>query len=554
MKTPRLVAVPLDDRPVNHQALAQLAGVAGVRVSLPPRRLLGRFRKPGDCERLREWLESQLPGADGAVLSLDMLCYGGLVASRAGDVSQDEAIGRLYAVKRSLYRARVPAVASSVLLRQSTTVSDAASLARWKRLFELMGLPDSKRAAALAAETDPSMTAEIRNHLACRARNHAVNRHALELCATGIFDYVAILKEDCSPEGVHRLEEAELLALRARIGIESRSALEPGADEGGMLLLARMALRAFRLTPAVSLTFTPDHLSSVVPLYEDRALARTVAAQVPVAGLVQRDGADLALSIVSASPTGRDLFASAPDTHPRSDVRTWPPPLEITARLLRGNAARWPVEMVVVPPGKAAPRTRALRGVAAAIAYGTHPSGDRPGPAGHWAVADVGLANGADPALARELLDAGLARWVSAYAGWNTAANTCGAALAHLAALACPGLSSARRAAQVRYLLTRWIDDYIYQGVVRREVLDRCAAGGLNPYALGPAGREIQAFLGPRMAAATEELLGRLLSSPLLAPGGPVKLARRPRVTCKLPWNRAFECEVRLEGLDVREI
>lgn len=351
MKTPRIVAVPLDDRPVNFQALAQLGGVAGVRVSLPPRALLGRFRKPGDPEKLRDWLESQLPGADSAVLSLDMLCYGGLVASRAGDVSQDQAIGRLYAIKRSLYRARVPAVATSVLLRQSTTVSDAASLARWKRLFELMGLPDDRREAALAAETDPSMSAEIRNHLKCRARNHAVNRAALSLCATGIFEYVAILKEDCSPEGVHRLEEAELLALRAQLGIEARSALEPGADEGGMLLLARQALRAFRLTPAVSLRYTPGHLADVIPLYEDRALARTVEAQVPVAGLVQRETADLALSIVSAAPTGRDLFATAPHAHGVGVGTQWPPPLEITARLLRGDAARWPAELVVVPPG-----------------------------------------------------------------------------------------------------------------------------------------------------------------------------------------------------------
>lgn len=509
-----LLAIPLDDRPVNVEALPQLAAIAGLRVLTPPRALLGRFRKPGCPDALIDWLSTHLPIATGLLLSIDMLCYGGLVASRTPAVSQHQALARLTALESLLRHRRVPAFATSVLLRQSTTVSDEASLHRWRRLFELMALPGDRRDAALAAETDPAFSAEVRDHLAARARNHAINRRCIELAARGTFDHLAILKEDCSPEGIHRLEEAGLLALGKELDVDSRVSLEPGADEGSMMLLARHALESARLTPALAVDYVPAQLADTIALYEDRAIGRTIPSQLALCGFTAHQDARLRLCVVSGVPTGSDLFVQAPHTRAAAGA-PWPRARDAAAQLLGSDLAR----------------------------------------TDFWGLADVGMANGADPALAQELLDCGLARSAAAFAGWNTAANTTGSALAHLAMLAIPSRGSpSRRRAQARYLLTRWIDDFVFQGLVRREILDAARAASANPYDLGRHGRPLTSLLRERLRAESGRRLARLLRVPLPAPGGPMKLAKLPHIDARFPWNRAFEIEIRLTEVEIRDV
>ena len=75
--------VPLDDRPCCLDFPARLAPVL-----LPPVELLGRFQQPGRGAELVEWLAIQ--DVAGAVVSLDMVAWGVLVASRhpASDLQQ----------------------------------------------------------------------------------------------------------------------------------------------------------------------------------------------------------------------------------------------------------------------------------------------------------------------------------------------------------------------------------------------------------------------------------------------------------------------------------
>jgi len=73
--------------------------VAGEKLRHPPRALLGRFLTPGQPERVAEWLRRGAPSARMAIVSLDMLAYGGLVASRAPTVDVATALCRLQALR-----------------------------------------------------------------------------------------------------------------------------------------------------------------------------------------------------------------------------------------------------------------------------------------------------------------------------------------------------------------------------------------------------------------------------------------------------------------------
>gem|GEM_PF-275009 len=516
---PRVVAIPLDDRPVNLQALRQLAAVAGVRIDLPPRALLGRFSVPGDPELLLDWLEARASGSDSLLLSVDMLCYGGLVASRDRTVSLPRAIHRLERLEQILTKHRVPTFATSVVLRQSITVTDESSLCTWRRVFDLMSLPDEQRQRAvdlLSASGDPLAQA-IALHLDCRRRNHQVNLKTLAFVATNRIDHLLFLKEDCAREGPHRIECEALVQEARRQKIADRVALHPGTDEGGLMLLAKALLAIDQSTARLRLEFCPDELKNLIPLYEDRPLRETLTAQIDSVGLTRSSPSDLGLLVVGRSACG-DLFASAdqgpPPYGPEGD-RSLAALVEARALSMRKDAR---------------PESASVR---------------------FLGLADVGYANGADPELAPRILRTGLAPRFAAFAAWNTAANTTGSALAHLVALLSPGRHSGRAAAQIRYLLTRWIDDYVYQTCVRPRLLERAAQSGLNPHNLGSKTAELLGLAVAGINEMSSRVLAAFVGPALPTPEGPHILVRPPKVRLEFPWGRLFEIEIELEDLDV---
>ena len=80
-------------------------GAANCKIILPPEKYIATNEKNGNPEGIWEWLEHKAPKADAAVISTDSLVYGGLVASRTHNISQEELqkrINHLYKLKTTL--------------------------------------------------------------------------------------------------------------------------------------------------------------------------------------------------------------------------------------------------------------------------------------------------------------------------------------------------------------------------------------------------------------------------------------------------------------------
>src|SRR5512145_1622164 len=92
MARPVLLFVPLDDRPVTCDMVVELAEAAGAEVRLPDGALLGDRDRPGEAAEIRLWLEGEVVagGAAALVASVEMLCFGGLVASRKNPAGYEE--------------------------------------------------------------------------------------------------------------------------------------------------------------------------------------------------------------------------------------------------------------------------------------------------------------------------------------------------------------------------------------------------------------------------------------------------------------------------------
>lgn len=483
-----LLLLPLDDRPVNLALPVQLAAVAGETLVTPPRALLGRFLDPGDPDALLAWLAAT--PARTAILSLDMLAYGGLVASRTPTVSAEAALARLEAL-RTVKRARpdLTLYAFNVIMRLTITGSDPALRAAGRDIFRYSVLRDQverlgarERATELADVTARIPAPLLHAYLAARARNHAVNRAALALLADGVLDFLALVQEDTAPAGLHVAEQHALQA-EAR---GSRWRLYAGTDEAAQTLLARAVLEERGAAFPVDARFRGP--ADTPALYEDTPLAETVRRHIDAVGGTPAPGAVLAVH--TFTPPQADLFDA--------------PPLA---------APTWDAALAAYPDTGAAAWLDTL-----------------PAPV---AVADVAYCNGGDPHLLAALLARGRFAACLSYAGWNTAGNTLGTALAHAALRLVGGDSPAHRDA----LFVRLLDDGLYQPIVRGWLAARVEESGASALNVGEAlAAHADAWVDDALHALWRDLCARYPAA--------AALDRPFRAT--LPWGRVFEVAIEL--------
>lgn len=496
-----LLLLPLDDRPVNLDTPQLLAALIGESLCTPPRALLGRFLQPGQPDALAEWLPRQT--ADIGIISLDMLAYGGLVASRTPAVSVPEALRRLDALREM--KRRNPGVrlyAFNVIMRLTITGADAETRAAGREIFRYSVLRDQAERlgdAGAAAEL-PAVIARIppallEAYLAARARNHAVNRAALELLADGVLDFLALVQEDTAPAGLHLTEQAALTALAGGRVAPERWRLYAGTDEAGQTLLARAVLQRDGITTPVVIRLRDEQAADFPALYEDVPLRETVRRHVDAVGATAGTNG-ITLAAHTFTPPQPDLFDL-----PSLPAPTWEAALEAYPA---ADVARWLTALD-----------------------------------GPLAVADLAYCNGGDPHLLSALFTHRQLDSVYSYAGWNTAGNTLGTALAHSVLRAAAlerGATAAMDAAQQAALFIRILDDGLYQSIVRPWVMSSLQEFGASALNLGSATSAIEARVDAAMQALWREFVARHPRAAALS---------RP-FRAVLPWGRLFETRIEL--------
>jgi hypothetical protein len=491
--------VPLDDRPCNRLFPQQLAPIAGCDLLMPPRETLGWFTMPADCEALMAWLDDC--SAQRLVVSLDMLCYGGLVAGRASATRLTQARTRL----RSLHalkerRPELIVYASASLMRLGGTVTSAetlrlhSDLVAYSMLYDrLHRLGDGSARAELDGVTARLDADALQEYLAVRLRNHEVNRASLQLVADHALDYLIICQEDAAPVGLHIPEQQALRDDIARLGISDRVALHPGADEAGLVLMARQLADLADYAPRIAPDYATQAGAAAIPLYEYQPLRQSVESQLRAAG-------------AEVVPPGRAhaiMFVHTPIGEQR-EAGDAPP---------QGQSPSYAMQA-----DRMAARLQAARA------------------AGYLAgIADVAYANGADPELVAALRRSEVVKDLNAFAGWNTASNTIGTVTAQL----CLGVLAARAgisdpSPSARFLACRLLDDWAYQSCVRKRAAALAESQGENPYSLGAAAPRLEEYVRAELQPFAHDIHS-------FAWGG----AEEGDVTFSvtLPWKRLFEIE-----------
>jgi len=488
-----LALVPLDNRPCNVRFPQQIATIGGSRLATPPDNMLGCFEVCGRPDLINRWLHD-LPEVEALIVSIDMLAYGGLVASRHATHAEDEALSRLQ-ILREFRQARpdTPIYAFNILMRLAVTLSSDAAVAnyynimRYARLADEAGRFESDYLRAqlqqVIAEIPPEVLLDYR---AARARNHAVNGRMIDWLADGVFDYLLITQEDATEFGLHRREQDALLSRVGTLGMESKMSLHPGADEAALTLLARHWNTDVRF----ALHWSSQEDARRIAPFEDRifdqALAQHIAA---MRGVIVEADADF------------ELFINAPVGGSQKDET---PPQQI-ARAARINPF--------------------VRELAAAIEAGQR-----------VALCDVAFPNGADNVLMSELEQRGILGKLAVYGGWNTAGNTTGTVLSQCAALRHSGdWANINSAANRQFVFERLMDDWFYQARVRAHLEKSAREQHLSPLNMGDGYTPIEAQARRELHGYARLMAQRQFGTSL----------RHWDVT--LPWRRTFEVDLHAE-------
>jgi hypothetical protein len=241
---------------------------------------------------------------------------------------------------------------------------------------------------------------------------------------------------------VHIADRERLISEAKRLGLKSRIAVQPGADEVAMLLLTRALNQRFRYQPRIAAIYSSDTVRRSVAPFEDRPLNETVSFQIAATG--SREVRD---------PASADILFYV-----------------YGSRAEKGVAARFAEQI-----------ERAVKQGRRVI------------------VADIdfkGDVQGADPAFTEELLQRKIFPRLAGYASWNTAGNTIGTALPHgliysmaVDRLALPSIQL--ESAQQKFLLHRLIDDYAYHSLVRPDAVVFAGEKRLNPNLLEGNGKSL---------------------------------------------------------------
>ena len=482
-----LALLPLDDRPCNLQFPAQIAAIGADDVATPPANLLGQFNQRGDCDALRAWLDN-LSDVSALIVSVDMLAYGGLVASRKTDTDLETARARLQTLRNwRATRPQTPIYAFNILMRLAITMdSDAAvphyyNVMRWARLMdEARRFPSAQKEAERDEVRAQIPDAIIEQYCGARARNHAVNLQMVDWLADNTFDYLLITQEDCTQFGLHRAEQDEITARVAARGVADKFALHPGADEAALTLLARH----WNQDVAFSIHWSSARGKRNIAVFEDVPYEDALHSHIGAMGGRIADDSDADVQLwVNAPISGSQKDESLAEKEARAgELKSWVGALKTALQ-----------------------------------------SGAR------IALCDVAFPNGADNLLMNELRAQGdILHRLVAFGGWNTAGNTTGTVLAQCAAAQRGGDGERNR----QFVFERLLDDWYYQANLRGELEETARARGFSPLNMNGQGAQIEALARVSMEKFASELAREQFG------------AHVRDVQVNLPWSRTFEVQV----------
>ena len=319
----KLLLVPLDGRPPCRQFVIDAGRIAGFDLITPPSAIQDYYSQPGDTQALQAWLQDNIAGSNGIILSVDQLLYGGLLAAREKEKTPAEREAMIQFL-RALHAAHpeVPIYAFSILPRQTPQdtidgYQERKDLLAYSRLKgrQAAGLSiDENELSRLEAAIPPD---SLSRYLAHFQENEALNRELIQLASEGVLTQLVLGQDDGEPYSIPNIEKDKLRQCIAGQQLsDSQVCLTHGADEIALSLLAGIQNKRTGFRPRILVRYNdPQTAASIMP-YMAISTADTVTEKIALLGgeeVTSEGDADFTL-MVSANDNERDSVSSRADT------------------------------------------------------------------------------------------------------------------------------------------------------------------------------------------------------------------------------------------------
>jgi len=498
----KILFLPLDDRPPCLQFTQKMGLIGDVNVVAPPTALLGKFTVPGQSDSIISWLLQQdLTSFDAAIISIDMLVYGGLVASRTFSIDQAKALQRIEVINE--IHKKAPALrlyVQSVIMRLAPTADGKneafrEDLSKWAEVSAMADDPSKTETQALVNKIPAEALTNYKN---ARSRNLQINLKTIDYVRSGVIDFLLLSQDDAKPVGVHVQDRLQLIEETNKLKLSAKIAVQPGADEVSMLLLARALNKHYRLSPKIKAIYSSGKVSNTVMPFEDKTLKETVSFHIHATGSTEvqdENKADLLFYI----------FATRKEP---------------------GSAIRFAAEI----------ENNIKKGKRVIIAD----------------IDPVGDVQGGDSAFTTELENRKLLPELNGYASWNTAANTIGTTLpqgiifdiAEVKLLNNQPVANRILTAQNWFTFHRVIDDYYFHGSVRSKTNIYFNQHKMSSKILDEnANKDLENYAGQLLLKSFDHL-NKVYAQRIATSRQKNFNCTSTAMTFKLPWKRTFEAEI----------
>ncbi|MEV3325245.1 DUF4127 family protein [Paenibacillus larvae] len=512
MRKKKILYVPLDERPCNYDFPNFLSSGSAFSLERPGRELMGLKKEPGEAERIWEWLFEHVKDADGAILSLDTLIYGGIVPSRLHEMTIEECNNRLQRIRKlKELNPQLQIYAFHLIMRcpsYSSHDEEPDYYEQWGREIFRQGFIRHKIEIGIATEEERKELqaieavlpeAVVKDYKNRRSVNREMNKQAIELVQGNMIDFMIIPQDDSAPYGLTAIDQQYVREYIEALGLQLCVYMYPGADEIGCTLLARMINQYLGRKPLIYPRFSSIEGPFITPTYEDRDLLETIKYQVMAAG-----------GLLCTSCTEADLVLCVNTPGDRM--------MEACAQNDRGigyNVFRTIIELVETADY--------------IVHYLKKPC----------MIADVAFINGGDLELLQLLRDKKLLFKLAAYAGWNTSSNTLGTCIAQGMLYSVYGNTQSH----LDFLSLRYVEDAGYCSFVRtymcKNELPHLGSGFTYFSIDGPRGK---------VAGRVKVLLNDFIELHINDGEYEVKID-----DCYMPWSRMFEVGLKTHAVKLEK-
>ncbi|MDY2888522.1 MAG: DUF4127 family protein [Candidatus Caccosoma sp.] len=407
----KIVLAPLDERPCTYMYPNMLANMANnINLVEVPKELMGDLKKPGNIEKIADFLIDECKDASYAIIAIDTLLYGGIVPSRLHYENEETLLKRLNILKKiKEVNPNIKLYAYHLIMRCPSSSSDCEEpdyyalcgreihlIGAYEHMASIKKLTDSQQKEYDEAKKfiiNNNYQAYVDDYLNRRKINVKMNLHTLDLLKDGIIDFLIIPQDDSAPYG---LTAKDQIIVREKIinkRLELKALMYPDADAVSNTLLAKCINEINNIRPKVFVRYSSCNNGNIIPNYEDRPVSESIKYQIIAAG---------GLSVYSLKEADMVLMVNVPYNNMKE--------------------ARSLYDSIVNGTNETNLDYTVGRNLIEYIEYIKHLISINK----CVAIADIAYANGGDINLFNLLKNENLLFKVDSYAGWNTAANTLG--------------------------------------------------------------------------------------------------------------------------------